>query len=38
MTRITARADPTLKVTDVVALTVRMSMAVTVAVDVPLVV
>jgi len=38
MTRITARADPTLKVTVVVALTVRMSVAVTVAVNVPLVV
>ena len=38
MTRITARADPTLKVTDVVALTARISVAVTVAAKVPLVV
>jgi hypothetical protein len=36
--RITASADPTLKVTDAVALTLRMSVAVTVAVKVPLVV
>jgi len=36
--RITASADPTLKVIDEVELTVRMSVAVTVAVNVPLVV
>ncbi len=38
MIRITASADPTLKVTDEVAVTARMSVAVTVAVNVPLLV